>query len=76
MLAQPIAPLSPPPAAAQPAAAPAPQKPAAETTISDRREGSNDQKDWHFIGHVEMDRGGREVWEYHAETRVTRAWRY
>ena len=58
MLAQPITPLSPPPAAAQPAAAPAPQKPAAETTISDRREGSNDQKDWHFIGHVEMDRGG------------------
>ena len=57
-IAQPIPPASPPPAAAQPAAAPAPQKPAAETTISDRREGSNDQKDWHFIGHVEMDRGG------------------
>jgi LPS-assembly protein len=32
--------------------------PVTETTVSDRREGSNNQKDWHFIGHVEMDRAG------------------
>ena len=38
--------------------APAPAKPVSETTISDSREGSNNQKDWHFIGHVEMDSGG------------------
>ncbi len=25
---------------------------------------------------VELDRGCREVWQYHTETRVTRAWRY
>ena len=29
----------------------------ARRTISDSREGSNNQKDWHFIGHVEMERG-------------------
>jgi LPS-assembly protein len=40
---------------AQPAQAPA--KPTPETTVSDSREGSNNQKDWHFIGHVEMDQG-------------------
>ena len=40
---------------AQPAA---PSKPVTETTVSDSREGSNNQKDWHFIGHVEMDRAG------------------
>ena len=58
-VAQPVTTVSPPPAAAQPPpGAPAPQKPATDTTISDRREGSNDQKDWHFIGHVEMERGG------------------
>src|SRR5438132_2023986 len=51
-------------------ASPAPPKPVSETTISDRREGSNDQKDWHFIGHVEMDQGGDskiyadDVWAY------------
>jgi len=56
--------LQPPPAAA------GPPKPVSETTISDRREGSNDQKDWHFIGHVEMDQGGDtkiyadDVWAY------------
>jgi LPS-assembly protein len=33
-------------------------KPVNETTISDSREGSNSQKDWHFIGHVEYDWGG------------------
>jgi LPS-assembly protein len=48
----------------------APPKAVSETTISDRREGSNDQKDWHFIGHVEMDQGGDtkiyadDVWAY------------
>jgi LPS-assembly protein len=39
-------------------AAQTPAKPAPETTISDSREGSNNQKDWHFIGHVEYDAGG------------------
>ena len=53
----PIGTVTPPPAQA-PVATPAAPKPASETTVSDRREGSNDQKDWHFIGHVEMDRGG------------------
>src|SRR4029077_1090054 len=48
--AQPPAPQAPQPAPAQP--------PAPESTISDRREGSNDQKDWHFIGHVEWELGG------------------
>jgi len=42
-------------ASAQTAAAPA--KPLSETTVSDSREASNNQKDWHFIGHVEMDQG-------------------
>ena len=32
-----------------------------ETTISDSREGSNNQKDWHFIGHVEIDRPGSDT---------------
>jgi len=50
----------PAPAAAQAA----PQPPVTDTTTSDRREAMNDQKDWHFIGHVEMDRdpkGGSKV---------------
>jgi LPS-assembly protein len=42
-------------AAAQ--SAPGPAKPVSETTVSDSREASNNQKDWHFIGHVEMDQG-------------------
>ena len=45
------------PQAPAPAAAAA-AKPVTETTVSERREGSNNQKDWHFIGHVEMDRAG------------------
>jgi LPS-assembly protein len=45
-------------AQAQPAA---PAKPVTETTVSDSREGSNNQKDWHFIGHVEMDRPGGDT---------------
>src|SRR5947208_2167737 len=52
-----------------PPAAPA-KTPVTETTSSERREGSNNQKDWHFIGHVEMDRGSDtkiyadDVWAY------------
>jgi LPS-assembly protein len=59
-----------PPTATPTAPAPAAKPPVTETTISDRREGANDQKDWHFIGHVEMDRGGDtkiyadDVWAY------------
>src|SRR5262249_48952170 len=62
--------------AAPAAAAPAPPKSVAETTISDRREGFNDQKDWHFLGHVEMDQGGdtkiyaEDVWAYTGEDRA------
>ena len=41
----------------QPAPPAPPPKPGADTTVSDSREGSNNQKDWHFIGHVEMDQG-------------------
>jgi LPS-assembly protein len=49
----------PPPQPPAPAAQPAgPSKPVTETTVSDSREGSNNQQDWHFIGHVEMDRAG------------------
>jgi LPS-assembly protein len=44
------------PAPPPPAAPPSGPKPLADTTVSDRREAMNDQKDWHFIGHVEMDR--------------------
>ncbi len=53
------------PAVAQFTTAPAPTaqaptsaRPVVETTVSESREGSNNQKDWHFIGHVEMDRAG------------------
>ena len=42
------APPRPPAAPAQPSPTPS----VAETTASDRREAMNDQKDWHFIGHV------------------------
>jgi LPS-assembly protein len=62
---QPLQPLQPP----TPAPA-TPPKSVTETTVSDRREGFNDQKDWHFIGHVEMDQGGdtkiyaEDVWAY------------
>ncbi len=61
-------PLGTPPAT--PPAPAAPKPPVTETTISDSREGANDQKDWHFIGHVEMDQGGDtkiyadDVWMY------------
>jgi LPS-assembly protein len=46
------------------AQAPPPGKSVAETTVSDSREGSNNQKDWHFIGHVEMDRPGSDTKVY------------
>ena len=52
-----VAQLPPPPGAPQQAPI-APGTPVTETTVSDSREGSNNQKDWHFIGHVEMDRSG------------------
>ena len=52
-------------AAAAYAQLPAPAKPpVSETTVSDSREGSNNQKDWHFIGHVEMDRPGGDTKVY------------
>src|SRR5215204_1417842 len=47
-----------------------------ETTLSMSREASNNQKDWHFIGNVEMDRGGDtkiyadDVWAYTGENRA------
>ncbi len=56
--------------------APAATAPVAETTSSDRREGSNNQQDWHFIGHVEMDLGADtkvfadDVWAYTGDNRA------
>ena len=44
--------------------------------MSTSREASNNQKDWHFIGHVEMDRGGDtkiyadDVWAYTGQNRA------
>ena len=46
------------PAPQTPAPAPAPGTSVTETTLSTSREASNNQKDWHFIGNVEMDRAG------------------
>jgi LPS-assembly protein len=40
---------------AQPPAQPQAQTPVLDSTKSDSREGTNQQKDWHFIGHVEFD---------------------
>ena len=69
-----------PPAAPAPATAPAPAAPGSppvtETTLSTSREASNNQKDWHFIGNVEMDRGGDtkiyadDVWAYTGENKA------
>jgi len=80
-----------PPAPATPTAPATPATPAApvtatpppattgsvsETTVSNNREASNNQKDWHFIGNVEMDRGGDtkiyadDVWAYTGENRA------
>jgi len=53
-----------------PAAPPAPAAAAAslpETTTSDRREAMNDQQDWHFIGHVEMDRDPQGLSKIYAD---------
>ena len=71
------APATPP---AAPPAAPAPARAATpsvtETTLSSSREASNNQKDWHFIGNVEMDRGGDskiyadDVWAYTGENKA------
>jgi LPS-assembly protein len=53
------------------------QAPVTETTLSTSREASNNQKDWHFIGNVEMDRGGDtkiyadDVWAYTGENKAT-----
>jgi len=80
----PTQPRQPPPATPPPAPLPAPAappltgppKPVSETTTSDKREGSNNQKTWHFIGHVEMDEGGDtkvyadDVWAYTGEDRA------
>ena len=41
-------------ARAQPPAQPSAQTPVVDSTKSDSREGTNDQKNWHFIGHVEL----------------------
>jgi LPS-assembly protein len=78
--AQPPSRPAPPPAQPAPpraAAAPAPSSPpVTETTLSTSREASNNQQDWHFIGNVEMDRGGDtkiyadDVWAYTAENRA------
>src|SRR6185369_3288410 len=68
----PTAPATPPPPAAAPTATPS----VSETTVSTSREASNNQKDWHFIGKVEMDRGGDtkiyadDVWAYTGENRA------
>lgn len=59
-----------------PAATPASRAPVTETTVSRSREASNNQKDWHFIGDVEMDRGddtkiyADDVWAYTGENRA------
>src|SRR5258707_6122621 len=59
---------------AQPPTAPG-QPPVADSTISDRREATNDQKDWHFIGSVEFNRDkdttiyADEAWYYADGTR-------
>src|SRR5258707_4905029 len=60
---------------AQPPTAPG-QPPVADSTISDRREATNDQKDWHFIGSVELKRDKNttiyadEAWYYAHRSRV------
>jgi LPS-assembly protein len=70
-------PTTPPPAPAPPPPpAPASSPSVSETTVSASREASNNQKDWHFIGKVEMDRGGDtkiyadDVWAYTGENRA------
>ena len=68
----PAAPATPPAAPASAAGTPS----VTETTLSTSREASNNQKDWHFIGKVEMERGGDtkiyadDVWAYTGENRA------
>jgi len=69
-----------PPAVPAPAPAPAPAAPGSpsvtETTLSTSREAMNNQKDWHFIGNVEMDRGSDtkiyadDAWAYTGENKA------
>ena len=74
----PAAPASPATPAAPVTATPPPATTGSvsETTVSNNREASNNQKDWHFIGNVEMDRGGDtkiyadDVWAYTGENRA------
>jgi LPS-assembly protein len=67
---------APPATPAPPAAAPAAAPSVTETTLSTSREASNNQKDWHFIGNVEMERGADtkiyadDVWAYTGENRA------
>jgi LPS-assembly protein len=56
-----------PPRAPAVPAPPSPSPSVAETTASDRREATNDQKDWHFIGHVEMDRDPQGLSKVYAD---------
>ena len=56
-----------PPRAPAAPAQPSPSPSLAETTASDRREAMNDQKDWHFIGHVEMDRDPQGLSKVYAD---------
>jgi len=42
-------------------AQPPAQAPVVDSTKSDSREGTNQQKDWHFIGHVEFDQKDTKI---------------
>src|SRR5436190_5515402 len=42
-------------------AQPPAQTPVVDSTKSDSREGTNQQKDWHFIGHVEFDQKDTKI---------------
>ena len=45
-----------------PPAQPPSQTPVVDSTKSDSREGTNQQKDWHFIGHVEFDQKDTKIY--------------
>ena len=49
-------------ARAQPPGQQQSQTPVVDSTKSDRREGTNQQKDWHFIGHVELDQKDTKIY--------------
>jgi LPS-assembly protein len=55
-----------PPQTPAPPPSPAPTSSPAvpDTTISDWREATNEQKDWHFVGHVEMERPAQKTTIY------------